>query len=88
METTREIDWRTAEVRGGALTVELDGELDKEWKRNFRSVVRLLDRDGDEWREISIAKQKITVAAVKQGAEEAVRHLLEAAVHLGSGMCP
>ena len=76
----REIDWTTAEVHDGNLTVDVDGKAKKDWARRFRAVVGRLDRAGHEWGEISIAKETITVTEVEPGSENDLRHLLEATV--------
>jgi hypothetical protein len=76
----REIDWTTAEVRDGNLTVDVGGKAKKDWARRFRAVVGRLGRVGHEWGEISIAKETITVTEVEPGSENDLRHLLEATV--------
>jgi hypothetical protein len=76
----KHINWATAEVHDGSLTVDLEGKAKKDWTRRFRAVVSRLDRAGHEWGEISIAKETITVADVERGAENELRHLLEATV--------
>jgi hypothetical protein len=78
--TDKEIDWSTAEVHDGTLTVEVDGKGKKDWTRRFRAIVGRLDRAGQTWGEISIAKRTITVKAVEPGSEDDLRHLLEATV--------
>jgi len=91
--STREIDWASAAVAGGTLTVELIGEAPRGWRRHFEGVVRLLDQAGGRWGRISIARNTITVAAVRDGHEADLRHLLESVIQqvnadLGPGQDP
>ena len=43
------IDWATAEVQGGDLTVELTGEPNAEWAKRAQAVVERLVRAGSAW---------------------------------------
>ena len=36
------LNWATAEVEEGKLTVDLDGEIPKGWRDSFETTVRLL----------------------------------------------
>ena len=74
------IDWATAEVRGGDLTVALAGEPDAEWAERAQAIVERLDRTGSAWGATKVTKAKVTVEAVGTGAEEDLRHLLDSAV--------
>ena len=76
----KEIDWSTAEVHEGTLTVNVDGKAKKDWVRRFGAVVGRLDRAGHAWGDISIAKETITVTEVEPGSENDLRHLLESTV--------
>lgn len=42
----REIDWASAKVRGGTLTVALNGSVSKARSEDFDGVLRLLDQSG------------------------------------------
>jgi hypothetical protein len=76
-----QIDWRTAEVaHGSTLTVELNGELPRGWRKRFAAVVALLDADTGRWGQVTVRKGRIAVADVREGAEADLRHLLESAL--------
>ena len=74
------IDWASAEVRGGDLTVALAGEANDEWAERAQAIVERLDRTGSAWGATKVTKAKVTVEAVATGAEEDLRHLLDSAV--------
>jgi len=74
------IDWASAEVAGGGLTVPLAGEANAEWAERVQAVVERLDRPGSAWGATKITDAEVTVEAVSAGAEEDLRHLLDGAV--------
>jgi hypothetical protein len=74
------IDWASAEVRGGDLTVALEGEPNAEWAERVQAIVERLDRPGSAWGAAKVGKSKVKVEAVTAGAEEELRHLLDGAV--------
>ena len=74
------IDWASAEVRGGDLSVALTGEANAEWAERVQAVLERLDRPGSAWGATKVTKAKVTVEAVSPGAEEDLRHLLDGAV--------
>jgi hypothetical protein len=73
------IDWASAEVRGGDLTVGLAGEPNADWAERVQAIVERLDRTGSAWGATKVTKAKVTVEAVGAGAEEDLRHLLDGA---------
>ena len=73
----RAIDWPSAEVHDGRLTVQLTGQAPKGWVRHFQAVLELLDTQGSRWGEITVRKRELEVADVQEGAESDLRHLLE-----------
>ena len=75
-----EIDWTTASVRDGRLTVEIVGEPGSDWSARVREVAERLDRPGSPWGEIAVKKSKLRVKDVAEGAEADLRHLVESAV--------
>ena len=75
-----EIDWTTASVDDGTLTVEIGGEPDKKWSGRLTEIAERLDRPGSAWGEIAIKQTTLTVASVTPGSEADLRHLLESAV--------
>ena len=74
------IDWASAEVQGGDLTVPLAGEANADWAERVQAVVERLDRPGSAWGATKVTKATVTVEAVSAGAEEDLRHLLDGAV--------
>lgn len=77
MEQTQ-LDWSTAEVHDGTLTINLDGKPPKEWIARFKTTVRLLNHGS--WEKVELKKGKITVKTITVGDEDRVRHFLESAV--------
>jgi hypothetical protein len=75
-----EIDWTTASVRDGRLTVEIVGEPGSEWSARVREVAERLERPGSAWGEIAVKKSQLRVKDVAEGAEADLRHLVESAV--------
>ena len=77
---SREIDWEPAEVHDGTLRVGLTGVPARKWSERFKSVLGQLDRRSPGWDEVKLAKRKIEVTGVQEGAEGDLRHLLESVV--------
>ncbi len=76
----RQIEWGTAEIDDGTLTVQLAGASSKSWKARFENVLALLDTPHSGWGEVSLTKKAIKVSGVQQGSEAELRHFLESAV--------
>jgi hypothetical protein len=74
------IDWASAEVKGGELTVALAGEPNAQWAERAQAILERLDRPGSAWGTAKVTEATVTVEAVSAGAEEDLRHLLDAAV--------
>ncbi|MGH2883149.1 MAG: hypothetical protein ACRDPA_10710 [Solirubrobacteraceae bacterium] len=72
------LDWSAAEVKSSKLTVPLEGDIPKGWKRSFETTVRLLG-SGD-WGDIEVKKNAVRVADVEPGSEDKLHHHLEAVV--------
>jgi hypothetical protein len=72
------INWSTATVSDGKLSVELEGEQPKGWKGVFETTVKLLGQG--EWGSIGVKKGTVTVADLAPGSEDKLRHHLEAIV--------
>jgi hypothetical protein len=72
------LDWSSAEVREGKLTVALEGELPRGWKDTFEATARLLG-SGD-WEEVKLKKQQVRVSGLSPGSEDKLRHFLESVV--------
>lgn len=72
------LDWSTAEVGDGRLTVALEGERPKGWKQSFETVAQLLTQgDGAP---VTLKKHEVRVSGLRPGDEEKVHHLLESVV--------
>ena len=74
------IDWASAEVKGGELTVALAGEPNAQWAQRVQAIVERLDRPGSAWGATKVTEATLTVEGVSTGAEEDLRHLLDGAV--------
>lgn len=80
MPTALEIEWASAKVEDGRLSVLLSSSLPKGWGKRFESVVAQLGNHGRGWGEVSLGKRKLHVEGLTPGTEEDLRHFLEAAV--------
>ena len=69
------LDWSSAEVQDGTLTVALEGKLEKGWKNAFARTTALLN--GGAWDEVKLKKGKVLVGAISPGDEDRVRQFLE-----------
>jgi hypothetical protein len=76
----RKIDWASALIEDGTLTVELTGKGSKAWKGRFENVLALLDTPHTAWGEIRLNKSSVKVTDVHQGTEPELRHFLESVV--------
>jgi hypothetical protein len=76
--TDVELNWASAEVEGGKLTVELEGKISSGWKQSFEKTVRLLA--GGDWGKVQVKKQAVRVGDVTAGSEDKLRHHLEGLV--------
>lgn len=72
------VDWKTATVSDGTLTVELAGEVAKEWKASFETTAKLLG--SGTWDELRLKKGTVTVKGLSEGEEDKLRHHLEGIV--------
>ena len=70
------LNWSTAEVKDGKLTVPLEGDIPKGWRKSFETTVKLLG-SGD-WGEIQVKRDKVRISDVEPGSEDKLRHHLEA----------
>jgi hypothetical protein len=76
----REIDWASAEVHDGNVTLELSGKNSKAWRERFDTVLRLLGASGGGWGEVKLAKGSIRVKSLQPQVEGDLRHFLESLV--------
>lgn len=80
------LDWSSAAVSGGKLTVSLDDKPTKEWRASFERTAQLLDRG--TWGDIELSKGTVTVADVVPGSEENLRFFLDSVVLEANGEQP
>jgi hypothetical protein len=73
------IDWQSAEVDGGDLTVAIEGEVSKAWAKRAADVADRIARS-PTWGAVKVKREAIEVADVPPGSEDALRHVLEGAV--------
>jgi hypothetical protein len=73
-----ELNWATATVKDGKLTVDLEGDIVSGWKQGFEATARLLP--GGDWGKVQVKKQTVRVSDVTPGVEEKLRHHLESVV--------
>ncbi len=76
----RKIDWASAQIEDGSLSVGLHGDSARGWGKDFSGVLALLENSSHAWGKVSLAKSVITVTDVQDGAEEDLRHFLESVV--------
>lgn len=77
MEEQRSIDWSSAVVEDGRLTVDLTGEPSSEWGDHMHGV--LVRLDGRLAERTKVAKRRIRVTGVERDEPDELRHLLEGA---------
>ncbi|HTZ86294.1 MAG TPA: hypothetical protein VMB05_06465 [Solirubrobacteraceae bacterium] len=75
-----EIEWTSAEVHEGDVTVALNGKVTKAWRERFRGVLALLGSGSGGWGEVRLVHKAIEVEGLRPEAEEDLRHFLESAV--------
>jgi hypothetical protein len=72
------LDWSTAEVKNGVLSVGLDGERPKGWNKTFAATAAMLG--GGTWSKVALRKDRIKVTGVTPGVEDKLHHFLESVV--------
>lgn len=73
-----QLDWSTAEVSDGKLTVGFSDRTPKKWREAFSKAVALLSHD--TWEVSELKQQSVRLGPIRLGEEERVRHFLESAV--------
>ena len=76
----RDIEWTTAEIHDGVLSVELTGPASQERKRRFVGVLALLGRQRGEKGETRLTRRGVEVTGVRPGSEADLRYFLESVV--------
>jgi hypothetical protein len=75
------IDWSTAAVKDGQLTVQLSAKPESEWTERAAQVIDRLRRPGSRWGETKVIKNgALCVADLEPGSEDDLRHFLESVV--------
>jgi hypothetical protein len=74
------IDWATAAVDDGRLTVGFSGKPSSEWTDRLERVIGRLRRPTGGWRDIAVRRKTVRVDSVSPGSESDLRHFLESAV--------
>lgn len=80
MSRAMEIDWASAEVHDGDVTVELAEKPSKGWRERFEAVRGLLGESSGGWDDVKIVKRTIHVRGLQPGAERDLRHFVESIV--------
>jgi len=62
-----EIDWASAEVQGGDLTVPLAGGPSKDWAARLAHFAQRLDRTGHGWGDVKVSRKRLRVSSVQEG---------------------
>jgi hypothetical protein len=75
-----QIDWNSAAVDDGHLTVPVTGKPPKTWAEAVTRVLDRLQGGSERWGAIKVTKKQIRVDEVQPGTEPDLRHLLESAV--------
>jgi hypothetical protein len=73
------LNWSSAEVKNGVLSVGLDGERPKGWNKTFAATTAMLG-GGGTWEKVELRKDRIKVSGVAPGMEDKLRHYLESVV--------
>jgi hypothetical protein len=79
-ERRRRIDWASADVHEGEVTLKLTGRPSKAWRERFEKVLALLGSSGSGWTEVRLKKSTLTIEALEPQAEGELRHFLESVV--------
>jgi hypothetical protein len=74
------IDWASADVRDGRLTVAFTEKPPKGWTKRLEAAIERLAQHETGWSAIEISKKKLHIDAVQPGAEADLRHLLDSAL--------
>jgi hypothetical protein len=75
-----EIDWSSAEVHGGDVTVDLAGKVSKQRRERFETVRSLLGVSSGAWDDVKLVKRTIHVRGLLPGEEHELRHFLDSVV--------
>jgi hypothetical protein len=74
------LDWSSASVDDGRLTVPVIGDVPTGWTKRVQRVVERLGRPGNSWGAIKVTTKELRVEAVVPGSESDLHHFLESVV--------
>jgi hypothetical protein len=74
------LDWSSASVDDGRLTVPVTGEIPTGWTKRVGHVAERLGRPSNAWGALKVSKKQVEVANVEPGSETDLHHFLESAV--------
>jgi hypothetical protein len=75
-----DLDWSTAIVEDGCLTVGIEGDPSAAWTTRLKAVLERLERAGSPWGKVKVKRTRVRVRDVQPGAESDLRLLLDSAV--------
>jgi len=79
------MDWGGARVSDGTLTVELAPPPGRALAQRLRRALAMLDPGGGDWQSVQLRRATVTVGGLREGGEERLRALLDAALVEASG---
>ncbi|MBA3746485.1 MAG: hypothetical protein H0W96_03215 [Solirubrobacterales bacterium] len=82
-----QLDWSTATVTGGRLTVDFTVRPVAEWIERLEAVVNRLQRPGTPWDAVKVKRARVKVRGVMSGAEDDLRLFLEGVVQQANADC-
>jgi hypothetical protein len=71
------IDWASADVRAGILTLPLTGRMSPAWTGRLRDLVAAAEPDADGWATVEITRERLRVGGMRPGAGTSLHELLE-----------
>jgi hypothetical protein len=80
-EETTALDWGSAAVEDGRLTVPVTGEPPRGWSGRVKHVMERLEGHGrHRWGAVKVTRKAVTVDDVGPGMESDLHHFLESVV--------
>lgn len=85
-----ELQWSSASVSEGRLTVGFRGDPASEWTQRLTAIIDRLDRPDGRWGAIEVKRKRgVSVADVTSGCEADLRHMLDgAALQANADLAP
>jgi hypothetical protein len=74
------LDWSSASVDDGRLTVPVVGDVPNGWTKRVKRVVERLERPGSRWGAVKVTTKVVRVDGVAPGAESDLHHFLESVI--------